>query len=766
MIILIIVLSILFYFLLRHSLPKLEGQIEVKGTAGEIVIKRNRWGVPFIKAQNRRDLFFGIGFVHAQDRLFQMDFARRLALGRLSEVLGERALELDKYYKDLLIEESIEQSIRDIRPEIQEILRHYCLGVNFFIRNRTLPPEFTLLGYQPEEWTIKDMMSVFKTIEVLLSDSGSELYNFKILQALGKADAQKFMSGVFGAAIIGRDEISEIYKNRTLNRSLTLEMNLSEHSMGSNNWVISGQKTTSGKPMLANDPHLPNIFPSYFYQIYGVSGELSLSGHTLPGIPFIVIGRTNHIGWGFTDIQTDVIDYFILTINPQNPHQYRCDGSWRNFETLEKKINVKGNGEVVHRLKMSCFGPVQDEDGILLARHSILQYPSTTLEAFYEMNLATSTDQFIEAVKKFSSPGQNIVFADRQGNIGYYPSGAVPIRNRGGGNIPAAASGVQDTWQGFLPEEEKPTLFNPAKGYIVTANNPVIPAQREPLFSHSWYLTFRADRIDQLIRASGPLTLCDNIKIQTDSYLGAAAFLIHHIKDFKFEAAEPSFVLDQLKKWNCRTQQGEVPYLFYRFEKHLARHLFTDHIKVEELKTVISSSWIYRTMGYPDEDVNKTDFSYWVDDIRTPQKETFYRIVQKSLLDTYNDYRRQTQKQPPTWKNLHTLYYRHPLGSVSLLKPFLNRGPYFMPGGKGCILTASFDGDRNFKISFLSTFRMILDFSDFSRSLFINSSGQSGHFMSPYYDDQIPLYINLEYRPMEDFSKNLKTLKLLPTPTQ
>lgn len=766
MIILVIVLSLLFYFLLRHSLPKLEGQIEVKGIAHQIVIKRNRWGVPFIKAQDRRDLFFGIGFVHAQDRLFQMDFARRLALGRLSEVLGERALAVDRYHRDLLITKAIEQSMGDIRPEIREILHHYCRGVNFFIRNRTLPPEFKLLGYRPEEWTIRDMMGILKTMELLLSDSGSELFNFKILQALAEADAQKLMSEAFGAAIINQNEATEIYKNRTLNRSLTLEMDLMAHSIGSNNWVISGQKTTSGKPMLANDPHLPNVFPSYFYQIYGVGGGLTLSGHTLPGIPFIVIGRSDHIGWGFTDIGTDVIDYFILTINPQNPQQYRCDGAWGNFEILEEIIKVKGKGEIGHKIRVSCFGPVQEEDGIILARHSILQYPSTTLDAFYEMNLATTTDQFIEAVKKCSSPGLNIVFADRRGNIGYYPSGAVPIRSKGEGSIPTAASGLQDIWQGFLPEEEKPTLFNPAKGYIVTANNPVIPAQGKSLFSHSWHLTFRADRIDQLIRSSGPLTLCDNIRIQTDSYLGAAAFLIHHIKDFKFETAGPNFVLEQLKRWDYRAQKGVAPYLFYRFEKHLAHHLFADHIKAEELKTIISPSWIYRTMGYPAKDLNKTDFSYWVDDIRTPPKETFYQIVQKSLLDTYDDYRKQTQKQPPTWENLHTLYYRHSLGAVSLLKSLLNRGPYFMPGGRGCILAASFDGERDFKISHLSAFRMILDFSDLSRSLFINSSGQSGHFMSPYYDDQIPLYINLEYRPMEDFSKDLKTLTLLPTPTQ
>lgn len=758
----VILVSLSIYFFLRHTLPKLEGEIRVKGIIGEILIKRNRWGVPGIDARNAPDLFFAIGFIHAQDRLFQMDLARRLAMGRLSEVLGERALEVDKYQKDLLIEESIEKSVTGIRPGIKELLNYYCRGVNHFIRNRILPPEFNLLGYRPEEWNIKDMLSISKSMEVLLSDSGSELYNFKVLQALGRERARKLISGFSGTTIMNQDETALYFRNRTLNKSLAHEISLSEHHIGSNNWVIAGQKTFSGRPILANDPHLPNVFPSYFYQIYGKGGDWLLSGLTLPGIPFIVIGRNARLGWGFTDIGTDVIDYFVLKINPENTDQYWCDGRWRDFDFIEKKIKVKGKGEIIHRIRISCFGPVQEESGVMLARHSLLLYPSSTLSAFYGMNLSRNTDQFLEAVKKFSSPGQNIVFADIEGNIGYFPSGAVPLRGKGSGMIPVEVDSIRDKWQGFMPEDDKPFLFNPSRGYIVTANNPVIPDSFESIFSRSRYLTFRADRIDRLIRSAGKITPAINIGIQTDSFLESAAFLIDQIKSFHFESTEASFVLDQLTTWDFTTTGGPAPYLFYRFEEHLARHLFADHIKADKLKNIVSTSWIYRILGYGEQKLDKMELAFWSDNVDTPQKESFYQIVQQSLVDTCREYKRQVRSKEPTWETIHTLYYRHPLGSLSLLKPLLNRGTYFMPGGQGCILTASFNSDRNFRISHLSAFRMIIDFADFSGSLLVNSSGQSGHFMSPHYDDQIKLYVDLKYRSMESFKRPLKVLKLTP----
>lgn len=758
----VIVLVAIVTFMLWQTLPRTEGEIFIKGLQGEIIIMRNHWGVPYIKAKSRKDLFFAIGFLHASDRMFQMDLTRRMATGKLSEIFGERTLDLDRYHKDLMIEESIQKLISEVSMEKIRILQNYCDGVNYFIQTQTLPPEFTLLHYKPVNWRLKDIVSIYKRMEILLSSSGFELYNAKIIEALGKEKSKKFISGKFGKTIINENEYNRIYKNKSLKAAFLNEINLLKHSIGSNSWVISGEKTKSGFPILANDQHLPNIFPAFFYQIYAEGPDFEWSGCTFPGIPLLIFGRNKNIGWGFTNLGTDVIDYFILEINPQNQNQYKLDGEWVNFTILEKKIGVKNKPDIIHRIKLSNFGPVFEENGQFLARHSLMKYSSTSLDAFLEMDFAGNLKEFLKAVKKFSSPAQNIVFADRQGNIGYFPTGLIPIRSSGDGALPIKATKSTDMWVGFVEEEKKPLLINPDKAYIVTANNPVVPENHEPLFSNTWDLYFRADRIDELIRSIEKLSIEDNKKIQTDSFLKSAEFLIARIKDFSFDSLEANFVFNHLKKWNCRTDSGIAPSLFYRFSTILSHNIFSDHIQNQELKNMVTDKWIYRILNYPGEKSESEDLSYWVDNVNTPTRESFRDMVKKSLIDVFQEYQKESKKRNMSWEKQHTITYKHPLGSIFLIKTFLNRGPYFMKGGRNCVLAASFRSGSHFNINHLSAFRMILDFSDFSKSRFINSSGQSGHFMSPNYDDQIDLFVNLKYRRMEDFSKKLKVLKLIP----
>lgn len=758
-----LVLAAVFYFLLKRTLPPVKGKIVLNGIHDRVSIIRNRWGVPRIETQNIEDLYFAIGFLHASDRLFQMDLTRRMSFGRLSEIFGERTLDSDRAHKDLLIEESVEETIKNLSSAYRKIFQCYCDGVNAFIENRPLPPEFTLLNYKPEFWTPRDTASIYKRMEILLSGSGSELINAKIIEALGAEKAKKFISGQCGISIINKDEYRNIYQNRYLKNALLNEINLMEDHIGSNSWVISGTRSATGYPILANDQHLPNIFPSFFYQISASTPDLSLSGNTLPGIPLMIFGRTGYFGWGFTNTGTDVIDYFILEINPENPNQYRLDDRWIDFYTIKKKIYIKNNKEVVHEIRMSKFGPVFEESGQFLARHSLMQYPSTTIEAFLQMNAARNLEEFIEGARKFSSPAQNLVFADLRGNIGYFPCGKIPIRKKGNGNIPLEVSSTSDCWQGFFNEQEKPFLLNPEKGYIVTANNPVLPENQLPLFSKTWDPYFRADRIDELLAAKKVLSIEDNRNIQTDSFLKSAEFLIKRIKNFKFDSKKTGFVLDRLKNWNYRADIGINPILFYRFEYHLNRRMFEDHIENPDLRILVSSSWIYRILGYPESGMNARELDFWADDIRTPKKENFRNMVERSLVDTFDELGNQPEENTSTWQHRHTLTYRHPLGSISVLKLLLNRGPYFMPGGSGCILTASFRRNKSFDIIHLSAFRMIVDFSDFSNSLFINSSGQSGHFLSPHYDDQIKLFVSLKYRPMESQAAETDTtLVLIP----
>lgn len=761
----LVIVFLAVYLFLSRSLPKTSGLLAVPGLQDEVVVKRDDFGVPFIGAQSLEDMYFAIGFCHASDRLFQMDLLRRMSSGRLSEIFGDRALELDKYHKDLLIEETVDRLVAQIQPPLDSLLSSYCRGVNACLGSQPLPPEFTLLAYRPGEWTTKDIFFIFKLMELSLADSGSELTNLKTVQALGAEAASRLIYGNAGSTIINDTEYDRFRSNPALDLALLGEMNRCDQSIGSNNWVISGQKTLGRRPLLANDPHLEGLFPSYFYQVQARAPEAELCGCTIPGTPFVVIGRNKHLGWGFTNIGTDVIDYFILQTNPQDPDQYKWQGEWRNFEFIDKSIKIKGKADLIYRVKLAVPGPVLQQGGLCLTEHSLLRYDSTVLEAFYRMNLAQNLEEFLAGLEKFSSPAQNVVFADTAGHIGYYPTGMIPKRSRGNGELPQPAEKDADLWQGFYPETDKPYLIDPEKGFIVTANNPVLPTQGRPIFSRSSIPSFRADRITELIAARVPVDMHDMREFQTDCLLVAARFLVGKIKDFSFSVPGPDFVLDQLKNWDFKADRGICPFLFYRLEYHLSRQIFADHFKNQADQGLISINWLYRILDYPQGNLDNPVFASFIDDMTTPQSEGFQEIVGRALTATYGDYRAQTAKRNPDWKKLHTLEYRHPLGSVALLKPLFNRGPYYMPGGRGSILTGSFSGSQDFRITHLSTFRLILDFSDFKNSLLINSTGQSGHLLSRHYDDQIKLYTQLAYRPLEQLPPHPRQLRLKPKET-
>ncbi len=762
--ILLLVISLGFLYL-KGTAPDYNGLLICPSVNKKIIIERNKWGVPKIEAESLKDLFFAIGFVHAQDRLFQMDLARRLAEGRLSEIFGKIAFESDKIHKELLIEESMEKSYKYVaeNPEIYLLLKSYCDGVNFFIKRGKLPIEFKILKYKPEKWEVRDILTILKNMEMILEDSGSELRNMNLVRILGKERAAELIYGNFGSSIVNEKEYEKIYDDKKIEFLMNMEKNIEDMKVGSDNWVVSGKRTISGFPLLANDPHLPNRFPGYFYQLIGkVKGtDIELSGNTIAGTPFIVIGRNRYVGWGFTNVGTDVIDYYILKINPENKNQYFVDGKWKEFKIIEKKVKVKGEGERVVKVKISVFGPVIESNEIIMARHSVFLYPSEIFKALYGMNFAKNIDEFIKAVSHFTAPAQNIIFADTKGNIGYYPSGVIPIRAKGDGSLPVEVTKTEESWKGFYNEKYKPIVLNPDKGYIATANNPVLPESKLPNFSKHSIISFRADTIKEFFDKKEKFSIEDMKKLQLSPYSKAAEFLINSIKGFKFKDKKALFVFNKLTDWNFNMDKGITPYLFYKFEKELSNEIFSDEIKGKKDKRFISVFWIYRIMKYPKFEEDES-FKDWVDDKNTEKKESFKEIVKRALIKTYEIYKKDSEKENLRWENIHKVFYLHPLGRVKFLGYFFNRGPFYMAGGRSTILRADFNPRKNFNVTHFSTFRIILDFSDFSKSLMINSTGQSGNFLSKFYDDQLFPYITLNYNKMEDFSKIKYKIEIIP----
>lgn len=754
------------YLFLHASLPETRGTLFVAGLKKPVTIERHRWGVPFLRAASLDDLYFAIGFCHAQDRLFQMDISRRAATGRLSEIFGRRALAFDSGRRDELPDQTIARNRRALPADLLPLLESYCNGVNSFIASQPLPPEFQLLHYTPQKWLVDDILAVFINIEILLADSGSELYNASVFRAMNADKARALLFGNSGGSIVESAETLLACQQPDLLMQLDRERVRRENQVGSNNWVVSGSHTVTGMPFLASDPHLSNRFPSFFYQVNARSDDAELCGQTIPGTPFVVIGRNADIGWGFTNTGTDVIDYYTLRTHPLNPDQYMVNGQWETFARQRSAISIRGEKPQLHTVRVSRFGPVVTENGRTLAVHSIDLYPSRTPEAMARMNRARDINGFLAALRLFTAPAQNVVFADRRGTIGYFPAGWVPIRAKGNGALPVHAEAEADMWQGFVDETQKPLLINPPSGFVVTANNPVLPEGRLPLFALSWTPSFRADRIREMLLASPRLGLEEMKAIQCDSYLKNAEFLLQCIRNAQLHSAKAAAMLRLLNEWNRRADSGPAPFIFYRFERHLTENIFVHHLRDRKDSNLISVSWLYRILRYPSaQPPDRRALLAWTDDPATPRGEDFDQSVERALVEAFNDYRDASRLTPDSarWETLHTIRYTHPLGELFILNPFLNRGPFPMSGGRNCVMTAAFDDE--FHVTHVSSFRMILDFSDsFAHSLLINASGQSGHFMSPFYDDQIALFTGARYRPMVDRSPAPQRLVLTPEP--
>ncbi len=763
------VLVILFLFvvflvagLYRSFISFNEGIYEVKGLQSGVIVRIDKFGVPSFRASSVRDAFFVMGFLHAKDRLFQMELSRKSAQGNLASIFGRIALNKDIETERLLLDESIEKTINALerRKEFKEFLKAYCKGVNYFIENENLPPEFKLLSIKPKLWTIKDIVSIMKNMELILEASGGELFNLKKLELFGKEKANLLTEGFLGGVIVKPYEYNKIFKDSIANSDFRRELLRFWGAVGSNNWVVSGKLTSTGKPFLANDPHLLNITPAYFYQMNMDINGFKIKGNTLPGAPLVIIGRNSFIAWGFTNIGTDVIDYFKLKVS-KDGEKYRFNGKWHKFENSIKYIKIKGEKKPYKiKVKKSIFGPVIKIGKEYYARHSVLLYETQTIFSIFKMNFAKNINEFEQALSMFSAPAQNVVFADIYGNIGYYPTGFVPIRGKGDGTLPVEVISKGDLWQGFYSEKMKPVIINPDKGFIVTANNPVVSEGKLPLFSNYFSRpSFRADRIEELLRRKRHFTVNDMKKIQLDTLSKAAEFLIKSILKYRYKSYEANYILGIFKRWDFRMESEVAPFLFYTFEKQLAYNIFGDDIKVQNNRKFISPFWLYRIMNYPYFKENEA-LDLFSDDLRTEEKETFKDIIEKTLRELYKIYIKKESNF--IWEDLHTVTFAHPFKRIPFLGSFFPSLTSSLPGGRSTVLRADFEYEKgDFRVTHLSTFRMIIDLSENDNSFLVNATGQSGNPFSFNFLDQSRLYVKLKYRSFKS-KRFYKKIVLIP----
>lgn len=757
---LLLLAAMVGYFFFKSTIPMWQGVFRTGAIAHVVEIARNPHGVPSIKAGGSADLFFTIGFVHAQDRLFQMDCQRRAATGRLSEIFGARTRERDIWQKYLQAEVGIEKSFRALQPQAKTLLGHYCRGVNYFLASQSLPPEFHILKYVPEPWQLRDVLAVMKYLESELAYSGGELNHARLLAALPPEQARRWLTAPWPDFENRSAFWPQAFTTPILWRLLGAETEAARlESLGSA-WAVAGSRTASGQPCLANDFSWTPLMPTLFYQLAGRTPLWEISGNTLPGVPFIFSGRNWQIGWGVHAVPSDTLDYFVLEGNPDHDNLYRYNGQWLALQVREKRIRCRGQQDFVLKMAFSKFGPVIEAKGCLLAVQSLVQYQSSAVEALFRMNSARNIREFSAAAVKFSAPALRVVFADRKGNIGACQTGLLPRRGKGNGLLPVRVRSSSDLWQGFNETAREKFIVNPGRGSLSSNDLAPLGKAAPDFFKFEMVPDFQGQRLAQLLTGSSKLDLQAAARLQNDVRMQNAEFLIALIRDLPLASPGAKHVRNVLAAWDLAVSDGEGPAFFYEFEKLLAAAIFTPFFRDPAAASGLVPKWIYPLLPYPNRTGKDAKNLNW----STLDHEIFAAAAEKSLKETYAIYLRQTRNQNDGWhwENLHSIGFRHPLGTIFPLQPFFERSASGVKGGKYCLLNTDFAAGGDYKIARLAAYRMILDFSDFSKSLLVYPTGQSGHPMSPSYDDQMDMFFALKYLKMEDPGRRSYRLRLVP----
>lgn len=751
--------------LIKKSLPQTAGTLEVQGLQFSVKVFRDHSGVPHIFAQNETDLFLAMGFVVAQDRLWQMDINRRAATGTLSEVFGSRTLEIDRLIRTIGIPKVASELSSSIATQSRTLLAAYAAGVNAFLnqnKNR-LPIEFVLLHYQPQQWKIEHSLAYQRLmawslelawrVDPVFGELTEKLGIAKTNQILPDypASAPTIVTGQFNKFLHLQNQINNFA------HCLFELFGITGSGLGSNCWVISGVHTATGKPMLANDPHLVHQNPSTWYEVHLKSPGIDCYGVCLPGIPGIVIGHNQSITWGLTNVMADGCDFFVENLNPENGNQYLYQNRWFDLTKITEAIPVKDQPSVNLVTRFTHQGPLISD------LHSLLKNSSKAISlkwtghlisdetlACYKIIKAQNWDGFIEGLKHFSVPAQNYIYADTAGNIGYYCAGSIPIRRGGNGLIPQPGWTKNFEWLTSIPFQQLPHVFNPGEGIIVSANNKVV--DKYPYFISSyWEPAYRAQRISDLLSMKNKFNIDDFKAIQYDQFSKHAQFLLPKILEvlprFEQDTKLKAYFYHSLQSWDLNLDAEAVaPTIFEVFLTRLYKNIFLDEL---------GDSLFYHFLELPNIPIRITDKliaegnSDWFDNILTPEvRETMQDIILVSLEETFNYLQTQFGATIHNWRwgNIHSLTLKHALGKQQPWDKLFNIGPFPLGGSYTSVNNAGFIPNKNdFHTIVGPSMRQIVDLSDRKNSLIMITTGQSGHPLSKHFKDQTPLLINGGY---------------------
>lgn len=778
-------------WLARRRQAQVKGTIRLNGLRAAVEIIRDRWGVPHIYTTNMADLLFAQGFVHAQDRLWQMEFNRRLVAGRLSEVIGSATVPVDRWMRILGLRRAAEAGLALLRDEVRGELDAYVAGVNAFIARGPLPIEFTLLRYRPEPWTIADSLSWAKMMSWSLSTNWeSELLCARLIARLGPERAAELEAGWPAAwptilpAELTRcrpEQIGRLALERA--EAARRFVGPAAHAgLGSNNWVIASARSFNGKPLLANDMHLLMGIPCIWYENHLVcqpdagadpSDALEVTGVTFPGTPYVVAGHNAHVAWGFTNGFPDVQDLYIehLRRTDDGRVQYEFQGEWHDAEVLREVIRVKGAPAETQEVIITRHGPIinalatdlihellpQEAEPPLALRWTSLE-PDALIHALRAMNRARSCLEFREALRDWSAPIQNTVYADTAGHIGYSFPGKVPIRAKGDGSVPVPGWTGEYEWVGYVPFDELPHLYDPPQGYIVTANNRVVGDDYPYFISREYCMGDRAQRITELIAAREKINVAYIRRMQFDQVSPTARVIAGHIGRLMCDDPELMAVARMMAAWDGELAVDSPQAAIYEvFMRRFIMLLLRDKVG-EDLAARYAGKGPLPVLGETSffghrawewaQQVLATDESPWFDLGHGERRNDVIRLALRETVD-FLKARLGPTSDDWAWGKLHVLRFTHFVGQVPALAPIFNRGPFAL-GGDGNTIWATGSGMNTLDSDQVigPPFRHISDLGDWSNSWGLLTPGNSGRPGNRHYDDQIEAWFTGDYHPL------------------
>ena len=737
------------YLWLRGSLPQVDGAVLVAGLGAPVTVVRDRWAIPHVEAQDLLDATFALGFVHAQDRLWQMEFQRRLGAGRLAEVLGAAALPSDRFMRTLGLQRQAEASLAQLAPDTIAWLEAYAAGVNAFLDTRSgpLPPEFLILGHAaPEPWRPADSLVWLRLMALdLATNYRDELARARLARRLTEEQIADVWPTYPENAPITLVELARALPWDELAAALPPG---APGGVGSNAWVVGPGRSTTGGALLANDPHLGLQAPGVWYLAHLATPELALVGATLPGVPAVVLGHNGAIAWGFTNTGADTQDLFVERVDPADPTRYLTPDGPAPFKLREELIEVAGGPPVPLTVRATRHGPVISDllpdaaatfgaDRVVALAWSALAEDDLAAQALLGIGRARNWDEFVAALRDVGGPMQNIHYADAAGHIGFIAPGRVPIRKNGDGRWPVPGWTGEYDWAGWIPFDALPRTLDPADGVLFNANNRVVPPDYPYLLTADWEAPYRARRLARLLErgAFGPAEFA---AMQADVRSLLAQDLLPIMLAAEPGSRAAAAAMATLEGWDrvMRADAAE-PLIFAAWYRELSRLIYAD-----ELGDLFDGFWHVRPQFM---ERILTRRQVWCDDVRTGPVETCAELATAALDAALTDLARRFGDEPDAWRwgEAHVARMSHRIFAEQPVMDLLFNVLVGTGGDSVTVNVGHFD-PRNERQPFASThaatYRAIYQLTDLDQSRFVTASGQSGNPLSHHYADLTELW--------------------------